>query len=138
MIDFNYTIWILLIPLMVFVITGLTGNSFKPIVTGIVGTTGLGIVFLLSVFTAYKYFFVLEKVGGAYQRLLAFNITWLHLTEKLHIDIGVLLDPISVMMLIVITTVSFMVHLYSIGYMKADVNHLSSPLKHHPLTKISW
>ena len=120
MIDFNYTIWILLIPLMVFVITGLTGNSFKPIVTGIVGTTGLGIVFLLSVFTAYKYFFVLEKVGGAYQRLLAFNITWLHLTEKLHIDIGVLLDPISVMMLIVITTVSFMVHLYSIGYMKGE------------------
>jgi len=120
MIDFNYTIWILMIPLMVFVITGLTGNRFKPIVTGIVGTTGLGIVFLLSVFTAYKYFFVLEKVGGAYQRLLAFNITWLHLTEKLHIDIGVLLDPISVMMLIVITTVSFMVHLYSIGYMKGE------------------
>ena len=118
MIDFSYTIWILLIPLIVFVVTGLTGNRFKPIVTGIVGTTGLGITFLLSVITAYKYFFVLDKVDGAFQHLLGFNMTWLRFTEKLHIDIGVLLDPISVMMLIVITTISFMVHLYSIGYMK--------------------
>ncbi|TRZ74090.1 MAG: NADH-quinone oxidoreductase subunit L [Bacteroidetes bacterium] len=118
MIDFSYTIWILLIPLIVFVVTGLTGNRFKPIVTGIVGTAGLGITFLLSVITAYKYFFVLDKVDGAFQHLLGFNMTWLRFTEKLHIDIGVLLDPISVMMLIVITTISFMVHLYSIGYMK--------------------
>ncbi|MEI6889751.1 MAG: NADH-quinone oxidoreductase subunit L [Bacteroidales bacterium] len=120
MIDFSYTIWILLIPLIVFVVTGLTGNRFKPIVTGIIGTTGLGVVFLLSVFTAYKYFFVLDKVDGAFQRLLALNFTWLHLTDKLHIDIGVLLDPISVMMLIVISTVSFMVHIYSLGYMKGE------------------
>jgi len=120
MIDFSYTIWILLIPLIVFVGTGLTGNRFKPIVTGIIGTTGLGINFLLAIITAYKYFFVLDKVGGAYQKLLGFNMTWLHLTDKLHIDIGVLLDPISVMMLIVITTVSFMVHIYSLGYMKGE------------------
>ena len=120
MIDFSYTIWILLIPLLVFVITGLTGNRFKPIVTGIIGTTGLGINFCLAIFTAYKYFFVLDKVDGAYQKVIGISYTWLHLTEKLHIDIGVLLDPISVMMLIVITTVSFMVHIYSIGYMKGE------------------
>ena len=33
---------------------------------------------------------------------------------------GILLDPISVMMLIVITTVSFMVHIYSFGYMHGE------------------
>jgi NADH-quinone oxidoreductase subunit L len=33
---------------------------------------------------------------------------------------GILLDPISVMMLVVITTISFMVHLYSIGYMHGE------------------
>ena len=120
MIDFSYTIWILLIPLLVFVITGLTGNRFKPIVTGIVGTTGLGINFCLALFTAYKYFFVLDKADGAFQKVIGISYTWLHLTDKLHIDIGVLLDPISVMMLIVITTVSFMVHIYSIGYMKGE------------------
>jgi len=120
MIDFSYTIWILLIPLLVFVITGLTGNRFKPVVTGIVGTTGLGINFLLAIITAYKYFFVLDKVDGAFQKVIGLSYTWLRLTEKLHIDIGVLLDPISVMMLIVITTVSFMVHIYSLGYMKGE------------------
>lgn len=120
MIDFSYTIWILLIPLLVFVITGLTGNRFKPVVTGIVGTTGLGINFLLAIVTAYKYFFVLDKVDGAFQKVIGLSYTWLRLTEKLHIDIGVLLDPISVMMLIVITTVSFMVHIYSLGYMKGE------------------
>jgi len=63
---------------------------------------------------------VVPKVGGAFVKLIGFNITWLRFTENLHIDLGVLLDPISVMMLIVITTVSLMVHIYSIGYMNGE------------------
>ncbi|MBE3140013.1 MAG: NADH-quinone oxidoreductase subunit L, partial [Thermoplasmata archaeon] len=73
-----------------------------------------------SYITAFKYFFTSEKVDGAYQKITAFNITWLQLTDKLHIDLGVLLDPISVMMLIVVSTVSFMAHIYSLGYMKGE------------------
>ena len=42
------------------------------------------------------------------------------LTEQLHIDLGILLEPISVMMLVVITTVSLMVHIYSMGYMHGE------------------
>ncbi|MGA3013667.1 MAG: NADH-quinone oxidoreductase subunit L, partial [Bacteroidales bacterium] len=68
----------------------------------------------------YQYFFAVPKAGEAFQKIIGYNTVWLNLTEKLHIDLGVLLDPISVMMLIVITTVSFMVHLYSIGYMKGE------------------
>ena len=49
------------------------------------------------------------------------NFEWLRFTELLHIDLGILLDPISVMMLVVITTVSFMVHIYSLGYMHGEV-----------------
>jgi NADH-quinone oxidoreductase subunit L len=121
MIDFSYTAWILLIPLFMFVVVGLFGNRFKPIVSGIAGTAGLFAIWVLSLVTAYKYFFVLEKAAdGAFQKFLAVNIRWLNLTDTLHIDMGVLLDPISVMMLIVITTVSFMVHVYSIGYMDGE------------------
>jgi NADH-quinone oxidoreductase subunit L len=121
MIDFSYTAWILLIPLVMFVTVGLFGNRFKPLVSGIAGTSGLFVIWILSIITAYKYFFVLEKTGeGAFQKLLAVNIRWLNMTDTLHIDMGVLLDPISVMMLIVVTTVSFMVHLYSIGYMHGE------------------
>ena len=39
---------------------------------------------------------------------------------NLHIDLGILIDPISVMMMIVVSTVSLMVHIYSMGYMKGE------------------
>jgi NADH-quinone oxidoreductase subunit L len=121
MIDFSYTVWILLIPLIMFVVVGLFGNRFKPLVSGIAGTAGLFVMWILSLITAYKYFFVLEKAAdGTFQKFLAFNMRWLNLTDTLHIDMGVLLDPISIMMLIVITSVSFMVHVYSIGYMDGE------------------
>ncbi|MFN8241068.1 MAG: NADH-quinone oxidoreductase subunit L [Bacteroidales bacterium] len=120
MINFGYTIWIPLIPIIVFLILGLTGHKLKAKLSGLIGTTGLGVVTLLSYFTAYQYFFAAEKVGDTFQKIEAFNITWLQFTDKLHIDMGVLLDPISVMMLVVISTVSFMVHIYSLGYMKGE------------------
>jgi NADH-quinone oxidoreductase subunit L len=120
MINFGYTIWIVLIPLFIFVLVGFFGNKFKPVVSGIIGTSGLFASMALSYYTAYQYFFVVPKIGETFQKLIGYNTVWLRLTEKLHIDLGVLLDPISVMMLIVITTVSFMVHLYSIGYMKGE------------------
>ena len=120
MINFNYTIWILLLPFLMFLFLGLAGHKYFPRLSGILGTCGLAVITVLSYITAYKYFFTSEKVDGAYQKIIAFNFTWLQFTDKLHIDIGALLDPISVMMLIVITTVSLMVHIYSLGYMKGE------------------
>lgn len=121
MIDFSYTILILLIPLVVFVVIGLFGNRFKPIVSGLLGTIALFVTWILSIVTAYYYFFVAGKgTDDTFDKILAFSMRWLNMTDKLHIDIGVLLDPISVMMLIVVSSVSFMVHIYSIGYMHGE------------------
>jgi NADH-quinone oxidoreductase subunit L len=120
MINFSYTIWIPLLPFLMFILLGLAGHKLKPKLSGLFGTFGLAVVTVLSYLTAYKYFFTSEKVDGAYQKITAFNTVWLQLTDKLHIDLGVLLDPISVMMLVVISTVSFMVHIYSLGYMKGE------------------
>jgi len=120
MINFSYTIWIPLLPLLMFLLLGLAGHKLKPKLSGLIGTCGLGIITLLSYITAYKYFFTSEKVDEAFQKITAVNFTWLQFTDKLHIDMGILLDPISVMMLVVITTVSFMVHIYSLGYMKGE------------------
>ncbi|HLN74598.1 MAG TPA: NADH-quinone oxidoreductase subunit L, partial [Prolixibacteraceae bacterium] len=55
-----------------------------------------------------------------FQSIIPLETTWLKFTDTLHINMGILLDPISVMMLVVITTVSFMVHLYSLGYMHGE------------------
>jgi NADH-quinone oxidoreductase subunit L len=120
MINFSYTIWILIVPFLMFVLLGLAGHKLKAKLSGLLGTGGLAIISILSYITAYYYFFSTEKVDGAYQKIIAFNMTWLQFTDKLHIDLGVLLDPISVMMLVVISTVSLMVHIYSLGYMKGE------------------
>lgn len=120
MIDYTYTLLIPLIPLLVFLFTGLTGHKFKPLVSGLIGTTGLFIVFILSFLTAIRYFWTDHVAGSGYHSLKAFEIQWLHLSDKLTINLGILLDPISVMMLVVVSTVSFMVHIYSLGYMKGE------------------
>jgi NADH-quinone oxidoreductase subunit L len=118
--DFSYTVWIPLLPLMLFLILGLTSGSVKPKISGYVGTIGMGVTTFLSYFTAYQYFFNQPVGVETFEKIIAVNSRWLNLTDKLHIDVGIMLDPISVMMLIVVTTVSFMVHIYSLGYMDGE------------------
>ena len=120
MADYTYTLLIPLIPLFVFLLLGLTGHKMKPLVAGLIGSTGLGISAILSYVTAFKYFIGDHVAGTGYASIKGFEVSWLHLTDKLTIHLGVLIDPISVMMLVVVTTVSWMVHIYSIGYMKGE------------------
>jgi NADH-quinone oxidoreductase subunit L len=120
MINYTYTFWILLLPFLMFILLGLAGHKLKPKLSGLLGTSGLAVITLLSYITAYFYFFGTPRVEETFKAVTAFNFTWLQFTDNLHIDIGLLLDPISVMMLIVVTTVSFMVHIYSLGYMKGE------------------
>jgi NADH-quinone oxidoreductase subunit L len=118
--NFTYTILIPAIPFFTFLLIGLLYKRLKPSVASGIGTVGIFISFVLSLFTAYQYFFLTEKVNGAYQKIIAVKTVWLEFTDKLQIDMGILLDPISVMMLIVVTTVSLMVQIYSMGYMKGE------------------
>lgn len=115
----EYTILILLLPAIMFLFLGLAGHKLKHKTAGILGTISLGIVTCLSFFTAWDYF-TMPRVNGVFEKIIPFNIEWLSFTERLHVDLGILLDPISVMMLIVISTVSFMVHIYSMGYMHGE------------------
>jgi len=120
MMNYSYTLLIPLLPLIIFFFLGLAGHKLKPMAAGIIGTLGLGVGAILSYYTAFLYFFTTARVGGALPAIEAFKVVWLHLTDKLVINLGILLDPISVMMLVVITTVSLMVHIYSLGYMKGE------------------
>ncbi|HLP03903.1 MAG TPA: NADH-quinone oxidoreductase subunit L, partial [Paludibacter sp.] len=112
----QYTLLILVLPLLSFIVLGLVDSKWKPKVAGTIGTVVLGIITALSYFTAWEYF-SMHKIEGVYEKVIPFHFEWLRFTEYLHIDLGILLDPISVMMLVVITTVSFMVNIYSLGYM---------------------
>jgi NADH-quinone oxidoreductase subunit L len=117
--DFTYTILIPLIPLAVFLILGINALKIKENVAGIVGVAGLLTSTILSYYTAFQYFFKVGKVDGVYQTFVE-QTRWMNFTDTLHIDMGVLIDPISVMMLVVVSTISLMVHLYSRGYMHGD------------------
>jgi len=119
----NYSSYIALIPLLPlagFVLLGLFGRKYLKNSSGIIGTGLLLVSTVLSLYTAYKYFFVDGRIGDTYQTITAVKYTWLSFSENVSIDMGIILDPISVMMLVVVTFVSLMVHIFSLGYMKGE------------------
>ena len=72
-----------------------------------IGTTSLFVSTILSVQTAFQYFFL--NVSEHFEKIVAWKMTWLTFSEGVSIDMGILVDPISVMMLVVVTVVSLMV-----------------------------
>ena len=128
--QYSYSFLILLLPFLSFLVLGLLGMKMKEKVAGLIGTTVLAVLFGLSLYTAYEYFFVVGRgADGLYPTVTTFNFTWMDFGKAplfgtdLLFKIGFRLTPISVMMLIVITTVSFMVHIYSFGYMAERDDH---------------
>jgi len=117
--NISYVILIPIIPFVVFLLLGIFNQKIKPVVSGYIGVFGLLASTILSLYTAYQYFFVIGKVDDVYQTFVDKTV-WMNFTETLHIDMGILIDPISVMMLIVVSVVSLMVNIYSRGYMKSD------------------
>ncbi|HEV8049874.1 MAG TPA: NADH-quinone oxidoreductase subunit L, partial [Thermoplasmata archaeon] len=104
-----------------FVIVGLLGTRLKELEYGgwiAVGFAGAAMVVGLLVGAA-------EMLHPGHYSDASF--TWLHLPgapgtfpNGFSLVIGVLVDPISALMLLVVTVVGFLVMLYSIGYMHTD------------------
>ncbi|MBD5224948.1 MAG: NADH-quinone oxidoreductase subunit L [Bacteroidales bacterium] len=114
---------ILALPLAMFMVLGLMGHKMSHRLAGILGTAGMGTTMVLAYIVSFTYFFSGNPSfvdAEAHTRLQAviFNYDWLAFTPQLVIRLGFLLDPISALLLVVITTISFMVHLYSNGYMR--------------------
>jgi len=108
------------LPLAAFLLIFLVGRVYFPKFSGILGTVIMLAAAVISMATAYKYFFVTGKVDGVYQHLIAFKFTWLPFSETVSIDMGAIMDPISMVMICVVTFISLMVHIYSLGYMKGE------------------
>ncbi|MDE6295476.1 MAG: NADH-quinone oxidoreductase subunit L, partial [Muribaculaceae bacterium] len=116
-------ILILCLPLFMFLLLGIGGVKMTKKTAGVLGILGMGTCMTLSYIVAFTYFFSGDAafiVDGVRQQFQVFDVTWLAFTQKLVVNLGFLLDPISAMMLVVITTISFMVHLYSWGYMEGE------------------
>jgi NADH-quinone oxidoreductase subunit L len=120
MTGYAYTIWILLLPLAGFALMGLFGRRYLRNASGTAGTLLMLVTTGISLFTAYQYFFIDGSQSGVYQKITAFSYTWLPFGDHISIDMGIVIDPLSVMMLVVVSFVSLMVHVFSLGYMKGE------------------
>src|ERR1017187_1089872 len=120
MLDGKFISLIVLLPLFSFLILGLFGRKYFKTFSGIVGTTSIFASAIIGFITVYQYFFVIGQTNGIYKQIIAMKYTWLQFSPSISIDMGILLDPISVMMIVVVTFISLMVHIYSLGYMKDE------------------
>src|SRR6185312_16217529 len=104
---------IVLAPLLAAVVAGLFGRTIGRVGAHSVAILGVGISCVLSFYVLYQSLF-----GG----LETFNgtvYTWL-VSDGLSMNIGFLIDRLSALMMAVVTFVSLMVHVYTIGYMHDD------------------
>ena len=117
-------ILILAIPFTMFLVLGIGGVKMPRKVAGVLGILANATLLTICYTVAFRYFFSGDShfidAEGVRQQLQVFDVTWLAFTERLVVKIGFLLDPICAMMLVVISTISFMVHLYSWGYMEHE------------------
>src|ERR1700736_2518159 len=104
---------IALAPLVAAVIAGLFGKSIGKAGAHGITILGVGISCLLSFYVLYQIVFNNQAPfnGTVY--------TWL-VSDGVHMDVGFLIDRLSAMMMVVVTFVSLMVHIYTIGYMDED------------------
>ncbi|MCF6352468.1 MAG: NADH-quinone oxidoreductase subunit L [Cyclobacteriaceae bacterium] len=118
--DFSYIIWVPAVLLASFLVVGLFGKQLKPMLSGAIATLAILLGMVLSYTAAFQYFLGKGLVNGTYQTFIPHNWEWLQFYDTLVIKLGVMIDPISIMMLVVVTTISSMVHIYSFGYMKGE------------------
>ncbi len=118
--NYSYILWIPLLPLATFLLLGLFGRKYVKTFSGILGSLSLLVSTVLSFVAAHQYFYVDGKVNGIYQKIIALKYTWLTFSPNVSIDMGIIIDPISVLMLVVVSFVSLMVHVFSLGYMKGE------------------
>jgi NADH-quinone oxidoreductase subunit L len=104
---------IALAPLAAAVIAGLFGKTIGKAGAHGVTILGVGISCVLSFYVLYQ---ILFNGQPPYNATV---YSWL-VSDGIHMDVGFLIDRLSAMMMAVVTFVSLMVHIYTIGYMDED------------------
>ncbi len=106
-------LWIVLAPLAGSIIAGLFGWKIGRAASHWVTTLGVGIACVLSLYV-FKY--MVFDGGEPYN---ASVYTWM-VSDGIRFEIGFMIDKLTAMMMAVVTFVSLMVHIYTIGYMHDD------------------
>ncbi len=111
----NLSFWVLLLPLLGFLILGVAGRVMAR--TSIL-TVAWGACGLAFAFAAISFFSMLSTPVTA--RIADQSIyTWVT-SSSFQLSFGLLFDPLSAVMLMVVTGVGFLIHIYAAGYMEDD------------------
>lgn len=110
-------IWLIpVFPLIGFLINGLFGKKLSK---GLVGVVGSGSVLLSFVMSVIMFF---QIKGNVVQSFTVELFDWINV-GSLSIPFSFLLDPLSSLMLLIVTGVGFLIHVYSTGYMHEDESY---------------
>ncbi len=117
----QFALYILFLPLLGFVLLIFFGKRI-PRQGDWMGTGILGITLLLS------FIILFVKLISYPAETFISQFTWIDFGDvpfigPVSIELGIMLDNLSVVMLVVVALVSFLVHLFSIGYMQGDVRY---------------
>ena len=109
-------VWLIpLFPLIGFLINGLVGKSLPKSVVGTIGSAAVGLSFLVTV-AIFLEFLKLPADARSVEKVV---YTWIA-SGPFKVSVAFLIDPLSLIMLLVVSGVSTLIHIYSIGYMHDD------------------
>lgn len=109
----SYSAFILLLPLFCFIVLGLLGQRLSPRLAGVMATVSMTIAFVLACLVGWEFW------GATAEAIVLCDFRWLPFAHSTF-TLGILIDQISALMLIIITGISSLVHVYSLGYMRGE------------------
>jgi len=109
-------IWLVpFLPIVGTIINGLLGKKLGDRVVGFIGCTVVGVSFLISL-SIFIELLSLSSENRFFQKII---YTWIG-SGDFRADVGFQIDPLSSLMILVVTGVGFLIHVYSVGYMHKD------------------
>ena len=99
-------------PLIAVLVNGLAGHRYSPDLAGKIALGSVGLSFLCALTVLLG-----VMADPTPREVIAYS--WIFGGE-FHVDLAFLIDPLSAIMLMVVTGVGFLIHVYSVGYMHGE------------------
>ena len=111
---FTYCWLILIAPVTGFIVLSWYGNQISRERAGLIGCGTVGVSFAVTLAALSELVLDSENKGG-----VSTLYNWVT-AGSFSLDLSILVDPLSIFMLLIVTGVGFVIHVYSVGYMKED------------------
>ncbi len=109
-------IWLIpLLPLSGFLINGILGKKLGKTLVSWIGCGSVGLSFLISIKVLFE-LLSFPAEGRVFEKIV---FPWIY-SGLFKVNVSFLIDPLSGIMLLVVTGVGFLIHIYSVGYMAED------------------